>query len=280
MYGKLKTCIRTPDELTEFFTCLLGTRQGCMLSSFLFALYIEELLQMLKSAGCKGINIDEIADNVMALLFADDVAMCIETVGRLREMIRVLEDFSKKWQLKINLEKTKIMVFRRGGNIKNNEVFYYENKRIEIMNSYKYLGIIFTPCLKWSLATATLAQQATRALSMINIYDRKCGNLTFDVAVEIFDKTIVPILTYGAEIWGCRYQKVIEKVHSKFIRKQLGVGPSASTTAIMGETGRRPIAIVYHIRCFKFWLKVKNMPDDRLPKRLYLMLRIHEANGR
>ena len=145
MYEKLKTCIRTTDGLTEFFTCLLGTRQGCMLSPFLFALYIEELLQMLKSAGCKGIYIDEIADNVMALLFADDVAMCSETVGRLREMIRVLEDFSKKWQLKINLEKTKIMVFRRGGKIKNNEVFYYEDKRIEIVNSYKYLGIFSHP---------------------------------------------------------------------------------------------------------------------------------------
>ena len=229
--------------------CLLGTRQGCMLSPFLFTLYIEELLQMLKIAGCKGIYIDEIAENAMALLFADDVVMCSETVGRLREMIKVLEDFSKKWELKINLkkEKTKIMVFRRGGKIKKDEVFCYENKRIEIVNSYKNLGILFTPCLKWSLATSTLAQQATRALSLINIYDRKCGNLTFDVAVELFDKTIVPILTYGAEIWGCRFQRVIEKVHSKFIRKQLGVGPSASTTAIMRETGRRPIAIVYHL---------------------------------
>ena len=92
----------------------------------------------------------------------------------------------------------------------------YENKRIEIVNSYKYLGILLTPCLKWSLATSTLAQQATRALTMINIYDRKCGNLTFDVAIEIFDKTIVPILTYGAEIWVCRFQKVIEKVHANF----------------------------------------------------------------
>ena len=143
VYGELKTCMRTPDGLTEFFTCLLGTRQGFMLSPLLFALYIEELLQMFKSAGCRGIYIDEIADNVMALLFADDVAMCSETVGRLREMIRVLEDFSKKWQLKIHLEKTKILVFRIGGKIKNNEVFYYENKRIEIVNSYKYLGIFF-----------------------------------------------------------------------------------------------------------------------------------------
>ena len=62
---------------------------------------------MLKSAGCYRIYIDETAENVMALLFADYVTMCSETVGRLREMIKVLEDFSKKWELKINLEKNK-----------------------------------------------------------------------------------------------------------------------------------------------------------------------------
>ena len=34
------------------------------------------------------------------MLFADDVAICSETVGRLREMIKVLENFSNKWGLK------------------------------------------------------------------------------------------------------------------------------------------------------------------------------------
>ena len=280
MYGKLKTCLRTPEGLTEFFVCLLGTRQGCMLSPFLFALYIEELIEMLKSAGCRGIYIDEFAENVMALLFADDVAICSETVGRLREMIKVLENFSNKWGLKVNLDKTKIMVFRRGGKIKADEVFYFENNKIEIVNRYKYLGMFFTPCLKWTLATSTLAQQATRALTMIHVYDRKCGNLNFDIAMDIFDKTIIPILTYGSEIWGCKFHNVIERVQTKFIRKQLGVGSSTSGIAVLGDSGRRPIAIIYHLRCFKFWLKLKNMSDERYPKRCYLMLKVHDSNGR
>jgi hypothetical protein len=62
------------------------------------------------------------------------------------------------------------------------------------------------------MATSTLAQQATRALTMIHVYDRKCGNLNFDVAMDIFDKTIVPVLTYGSEIWGCKLHNVIERV--------------------------------------------------------------------
>ena len=158
VYGKLKTSIRTPKELTEFFKCLFGTRQGCMSSPFLFALYIGELIKMLEKARCSGIFVDDIATNIMALLFADDVAMCSDTVGKLREMIRVLEDFSKKFGLKINLKKTKIMIFRRGGKIKKEETFYFEKTRIEIVNSYKYLGVIFTPCLKWSTGTKTIAR--------------------------------------------------------------------------------------------------------------------------
>ena len=122
-----------------------------MLSPYLFTLNIEELIKMLKSSGCRGIYIDEFAENVMALSFADDVAICLETVGRLREMIKVLENFSNKWGLKVNLDKTKIMVFRRDGKIKADEVFYFENNKIEIVNRYKYLGMFFTPCLTLSL---------------------------------------------------------------------------------------------------------------------------------
>ena len=69
----------------------------------------------------------------MALLFAYDVAICLETVGRLHEMIKVLENFSNKWGLKVNLDETKIMVFRRDGKIKADEVFYFENNKIEIV---------------------------------------------------------------------------------------------------------------------------------------------------
>ena len=79
-----------------------------------------------------------------------------------------------------------------------------------------------------------LAQQATRALTMIHVYDQKCGNLSFDVAMDIFDETIVLILTYGSEIWGCKFHNVIERVQTKFIRKQLGIGSSTSGIAVFG----------------------------------------------
>jgi len=41
MYEQLKTCVRTDNGLTEWFKCVIGTRQDCMLSSLLFAAYLK-----------------------------------------------------------------------------------------------------------------------------------------------------------------------------------------------------------------------------------------------
>jgi hypothetical protein len=36
MYSQLKYCINVKEGLSEYFACNVGTRQGCMLSHFLF----------------------------------------------------------------------------------------------------------------------------------------------------------------------------------------------------------------------------------------------------
>ena len=55
-----------------------------------------------------------------------DVSLTVKiaSLNRMRDMINVLEQFCDRWKMKINLEKTKIMVFRRGGKIRKGEAFY------------------------------------------------------------------------------------------------------------------------------------------------------------
>ena len=60
MYSKLKLkCVKTNSGLTELFECLLGTRQGCMISPLLFILYIDELVNMLAACGTPGIFVND-----------------------------------------------------------------------------------------------------------------------------------------------------------------------------------------------------------------------------
>ena len=100
------------------------------------------------------------------------------------------------------------------------------------------------------------------------------------MAVELFDKMIAPILFHGSEIWGYQDHPAIEKVQCKFLKRLLGLSQTTSNIAVYGETGRLPLASHYHVRCFKYWLKLLSMPDHRYPKRCYSLLKQHDMNGR
>ena len=117
-------------------------------------------------------------------------------------MLNVFKTFCGKWGLKPNLLKTKILVLRRGGIIKRNGKWFYSGKIIECVQKYKYLGLFFTTTHIWSLAKRTLAAQANKALGMIYMNNYKCNGLPHKSYLNIFDKTILPILLYMVQKFG------------------------------------------------------------------------------
>ena len=223
MYAQLESCVRTPGGITEFFKCTIGTRQGCMLSPCLFSLYVGELITMLDESRCRGTYVNDDAENIIALLFADDIVAGADTVGRLQHIINVIANFCKKWGLIVNLSKTKVMVFRGGGPLRQNEKWYFDGKLLEVVSAYKYLGSIFTPKLVWSQCQKTLALQAQKGLFLIRKFSYACEGLPVDIMFELFDKMISPILLYSSEIWGFEHANEIEKMHIKFCKQVLGV---------------------------------------------------------
>ena len=68
--------------------------------------------------------------------------------------------------LNVNLSKTNVIVFRNGGIIHGNEKLYLNGIQVQpcIRTYYKYLGIVFSSSLSWSVPPKTLAQQASKAI--------------------------------------------------------------------------------------------------------------------
>ena len=263
MYSKLKSCILNDGELSENFVCNIGTRQGCMLSPFLFIFYINELVQHVGENNCQGIYLNEHNPNVNLLLYADDLVIVGDHIGRVQKILNALSGFCIKWGLRVNMSKTKCMVYRNGGIVKKYEHLYYNGIKLDNVPYYKYLGVTMSTRLSWSPAQSTLAAQAKKALLVISEVNNKC-DYSFKTACEIFDKCILPILTYGSEVWGPYANELIECVHNKFCKLQLGVGASTPTPAVLGECGRDRIYVSCVIKCIKYWLKLISVPTDSL----------------
>ena len=142
IYADVKTCIKTPMGLTDYLYCLFGVRQGCIISPVMFTLFLNDLQEYV-SLDSHGIDIEAIT--LFVLLFADDLVIFAETVIELQRMINRLGSYCNLWRLVVNL----VIVFRNGGPLRNYETWKFGDSVLEVVSSYKYLGILFSSRNSW-----------------------------------------------------------------------------------------------------------------------------------
>ena len=96
--------------------------------------------------------------------------------------------------------------------------------------------------LKKGLTKKHVVEQSRNALFALY---RKIRNLDLpiDCQLKLFDNTIVPILTYGCEVWGCGDLSTIDKVQTDFFKHILHVKTSTPHAMLYGELGRFPISL-------------------------------------
>jgi len=68
-----------------------------------------------------GITIDQVY--IYLLLFADDAVLLSEYAQGLQQMLDSLHGYCNKWSLTVNVDKTKILVFRKGRRLPQNSRF-------------------------------------------------------------------------------------------------------------------------------------------------------------
>ena len=109
-----------------------------------------------------------------------------------------------KWNLKVNIQKTKVMIFNKSGKVLKGYNFLLEEQSLELVSEYKYLGIkkcIFKPSGSFPFAIHYLSKKASKAMFCIRktLYSEK---LNAFLHPRLFDACVKPILLYCSEIWS------------------------------------------------------------------------------
>ena len=247
IYKNTQCAIKIDNQLTQFFPCKKGVRQGDPLSPTLFNLFLNDLFTQLRNGNCDPVSLNNV-DHINALAYADDIVLLSTSKEGLQRAINLTDKYCDMWRLKINKSKTKSMVFSRG-NKKINTTFHVNGAALENVKEFKYLGITvhkkscsFTPTLNHFKVKATRALYALR--SKINF-----TNLPIKVALKLYDAIIKPILLYGSEVWepflnqdNIKWdQNDIERTYLRFLKQTLGVNRSATTTMVRGELNRHSL---------------------------------------
>ena len=177
MYARVRSCVRCPNNLTEFVDCPSGVRQGCVLSPTLSSFLINEQAVEMAQKGMHGVQLTPDVIQVHIMLFADDVFLASYCVRGLQKQIDVLKEFADNSSMTVNLNKTKIVIFRKGGFISAKEVWWYGANTIEVVNSYKYLGLHFNTKLSLTQMTGEFASEAKSRIAQISKCLRRMENV-------------------------------------------------------------------------------------------------------
>jgi hypothetical protein len=272
MYDKLMSCVRSNNRVTDFFDCPVGVRQGCGLSPTLFSLFINDLANHINENGVHGVQLLPSLVELFILLFADDIVLISTTPKGLQVQLNCLKSCCDKLRLNVNVDKTKVMVFRKGGYLGKFEKWYLGETRLEVVKQYCYLGYIFTTMLSYKIGTSHLVVKGKRAVYLLNKAFFNCKEMTQSIYFKVFEARVMSILLYSAEIWGLHRLDSLEKVHMLACKRYLGVPLISPNKMVYSELKRHPIYIYSVLRVIKYWFRLLEMENDRLPKQAYVML--------
>ncbi|WP_419593838.1 reverse transcriptase domain-containing protein, partial [Thiolapillus sp.] len=95
--------------------------------------------------------------------FADDVVLLATTACGLQNQLDSLKVCCDRLKMEVNKDKTKVMVFRKGGHLSKHEKWYYDGAEMEVVNKYSYLGFVFTTTLSVKQGTDHLVAKSKKS---------------------------------------------------------------------------------------------------------------------
>ena len=287
IYSSVYYKLKLNRKLTDKINSNIGVKQGCIMSPTLFNIYLSDICSIFDNS-CQPVTAYDIQIN--CLLYADDMVLLSESQSGLQMCLNKLNSYCQKWKLTVNTEKTKIMIFNKGGRIIKKSNFLYNNSPLEIVKNYKYLGLVFDCSGNFNQAIHNLNEKGKKALYVLI---QKVPYSNVPINIKLFNTMVLPILTYGCEIWGpiilnnvnesnlyniCDKPE-IEKTHLKFMKFILGVHSKSSNAGVRGELGKFPLLINCVKLMIKYWLRICKMPLNSIIYKCYLENKQMLQNG-
>ena len=206
-----------------------GIKQGCTGSTALFKLITYEIIKEIERHG-EGIEID---NNILhSLFFADDSLTLANTKENAMKNLKILTKISESFGLRINKEKSNILVYNSNENIK-------EIEGIQVTEKIRYLGIIIDN--KKDLFESHRQDVLKRAkifLSLMHKVLGKCVNRML-VGKTYWKCMIIPSLLHGTGVMTFNEKeiKVLQGIENTVYREILGARKFTPISALRGEIG-------------------------------------------
>ena len=275
LYADSKACVRVGNEVSEWFPVKVGLRQGCVMSPWLFNLYIDGVVREVNTRvlgrGLRMVDANGNEWEMNQLLFADDTVVVADSEKKLRQLVEEFGRVCERRKLRVNVGKSKVMRCTRnedGGRLNvtlNGEV-------LEEVDQFKYLGSIIAANGGVEEDVRHRVNEGCKVLGAMKGVMKNRG-LGMNVKRVLYEKVIVPTVTYGSELWGMKVneRQKLNVFEMKCLRSMAGVTrfDRLRNEEVRGRTGvRKELADRVDMNVLRWFGHVERMDNERLLKRV------------
>ena len=274
LYEKATIRVRNQNAFSDPIDIDIGVLQGEILSPLLFALFLNDLETYLRDNGCYGVSVNQIVD-ILLLAYADDIVITVEFSHMLIRVLKHLYNYCSMNQLNVNLAKTNVVIFRKGGGRLSKKIpsFFYGGEQVLRVKEYEYLGIIFSESGKFRAAMTKAVSSTRNAMCSVRKIIEQIGLFDWDTVCRLLDSLSLSVLLYAAQVWAMGYLEEVDNTQTGFFKQLLNLPANTPSYAVRLETGRPPINFIILKQAFNWSAKVLLMNDSRYPKICFVKLR-------
>ncbi|MEW8150680.1 MAG: reverse transcriptase family protein [Candidatus Thiodiazotropha endolucinida] len=281
LYTDMESCVRTQAQKSEWFPVLQGTRQGGVISPFLFLIYTNELLWELDRSGY-GICVSNMRCGSPAV--ADDMLLLSLSKFGLDQMIRICYNSSCKWRYEYQPPKCTVVVYNESESEfhRSNRVWQIGDAYIEEDDCYKHLGIHCNKYLSLdeNVKSAIIKLKSTLlSLGNCGVHEEGLNPIT---SKHIYKTIVLPKALYGCEIWdnlSTKHLNMLEMAHRFCVKYLQSLPKRTNTDLALSLINLQNIEHEIDYRKLMFLRQLCCLPLDYTAKEIFLY-RLVNFNGR
>ena len=242
LYVGSKACIRVGNEVSEWFPVRVGLRQGCVMSPWLFDLYIDGVAREVKARMLgRGLKLVDGNDNeweLNQLLFADDTVVVADFERKLCHLVTEFGRVCERRKLRVNVGKSKVT--RNEDGVRLNVML--NGGALEEVDQFKYLGSVIPANGGMEADVRHRVNEGCKVLDALKgvMKNRRLG---MNVKKVLYEKVVVPTVMHGSELWGMKVteRQKLNVFEMKCLRSMTGVSrlDRVRNEAVRARTGMR-----------------------------------------
>lgn len=272
LHEDAESSVKWGGYVSEPFKVNQGVKQGGILSTDLYKLYINPLLDRLESSGI-GYKIGNISTNNTAC--ADDIALISENHHEAQILVNMATDFA--YMEGYELQPTKSVVInveaKRNQPSNTNSNLIMGNNNMPTVEKAVHLGITRTSSLIDNMTVnveENIKKARRSAYGLFGNGFHGYNGLDVDTMIHLYKIYIQPVLLYGLELIlpHGKYLEKLEIAQKRLLKQILALPNSVADIAVYILTGILPVEAQIHIRALGLFNNISQQPENSIEKAL------------